>query len=86
MRKIFLVVFLLVLSLTVVSMPRASASVGTPLYVACPVTYDGGGTGPICNCVIHCGNNMYWGGTVPSDACSAIFLACCNGWGNASCS
>jgi hypothetical protein len=83
MRKLVLVALVLTLCLTAVNLADAATSL--PVYTLCPVSYTWG-TGPVCNCVIHCGNNYYWGGSVPSDTCAAIFGACCDGWGNATCS
>jgi hypothetical protein len=84
MKKLVLVALALVLCLTAVNLANAEPSI-QPAYSMCAVIYTWG-TGPVCNCVIHCGNNTYWGGSVPSDTCAAIYGACCNGWGNSSCS
>jgi hypothetical protein len=87
-RKALLIAGALVLSFIALNTPAATAD-PTPdpnQFFACPVYYAGGGTGPLCDCRIHCGNGGYWSANgIPSDACSAAFAACCNGWGNATC-
>jgi len=76
---------LIALSLTLVVLGTPKTTSAAVMYQQCPLEYDGGGTGPICNCVIHCGNNYYWSGTVPSSACSDAYQLCCGGWGQATC-
>ena len=85
MRKGLLVLAALSLCLFALSTPQASAG-PTPTYARCPVSATGAGTGPLCDCVIHCGNGLYWSDTgIPSSACADAFQACCNGWGNVTC-
>jgi hypothetical protein len=82
MKKAILVLVAFSLTFIALASPRPAAAV---LYYRCAWEYESGGTGPLCNCVIHCGNNSYWSDYVPSSACDAAFSLCCNNWGNKTC-
>jgi hypothetical protein len=71
----------------------------TPFALAAQEQAPGGGSSPsdpggpppppppaTCNCVIHCGNDQYWGGNITPAACIAKYNNLCGGsGGNISC-